>query len=98
MKLETFFEKFDELADAPDAMATVRQLVLDLALNGSVIGLDASEWDGVSLGSLGEWGSGGTPLRSEPQYYGGSIPWLVIGDLNDGVVTSATLTITEEGL
>jgi type I restriction enzyme S subunit len=98
MKLETFFEEFDELADAPDAMAKIRQLVLDLALNGSVIGLDASKWDRVSLGSLGEWGSGGTPLRSEPQYYGGSIPWLVIGDLNDGVVTSASSTITEEGL
>lgn len=98
MKLETFFEKFNHFADAPDAVAKIRQLVLSLALNGSVIGLDASKWDRVCLGSLGEWGSGGTPLRSEPQYYGGSIPWLVIGDLNDGVVTSASSTITEEGL
>ncbi len=98
MKLETFFEKFDELADTPNGVKSMRELVLRLALNGSVIGLDSSKWDRVSLGSLGDWGSGGTPLRSEPQYYGGSIPWLIIGDLNDGIVTSASTFITEEGL
>lgn len=98
MILETFFEKFELFADAPNAVAKMRQLVLDLALNGSVLSLDTTKWNRVSLGSLGEWGSGGTPLRSEPQFYGGSIPWLVIGDLNDGVVTAAASTITEEGL
>ena len=96
--LQTFFEKFDQFADAPNAVAKMRELVLQLALNGSIIDLDSSKWESVTLGSLGEWGSGGTPLRSEPQYYGGSIPWLVIGDLNDGLVTSAATFITEEGL
>jgi hypothetical protein len=28
MKLEEFFEKFDQFADAPDAVATMRQLVI----------------------------------------------------------------------
>jgi type I restriction enzyme S subunit len=98
MKLETFFQRFDQFADAPDAVAKMRELVLQLALNGTVIGLDSDRWERVSLGSLGKWGSGGTPLRSEPQYYGGSIPWLVIGDLNDGIVTSASTFITEDGL
>lgn len=98
MKLETFFEKFDRFADAPNAVAKMRELVLQLALNGKLVGLDSAKWERVQLGTLGAWGSGGTPLRSEPQYYGGEIPWLVIGDLNDGVVTSATTFITEEGL
>ena len=98
MKLERFFEKFELFAEAPDAVARMREVVLQLALNGNIIGLDSNKWERVSLGSIGKWGSGGTPLRSEPQYYGGSIPWLVIGDLNDGIVTSASTFITEKGL
>jgi type I restriction enzyme S subunit len=34
MKLETFFEEFDQFADAPDAIARMRELVLQLAVRG----------------------------------------------------------------
>ena len=34
MKLETFFEKFDQLADGPNAVAKMRGLVLQLAVQG----------------------------------------------------------------
>ena len=34
MKLETFFEKFDLFADAPDAVEKMRELVLELAVQG----------------------------------------------------------------
>ena len=45
------------------------------------------------------WGSGGTPKSTESQYYdNGDIPWLIIGDLNDGVVTESQSKITELGL
>ena len=45
------------------------------------------------------WGSGGTPKATESQYYdNGDIPWLIIGDLNDGVVTESQSKITELGL
>ncbi len=43
-------------------------------------------WDWVRLGSIGDWGSGATPSRSIPEYYGGDIPWLKTGDLNDGYI------------
>ena len=98
MTLQTFFEKFDQFADAPDAVAKMRELVLLLALEGRIESSDATTWERVQLDGLGEWGSGGTPLSSEPKYYDGKIPWLIIGDLNDGVVTSSMKTITEEGL
>lgn len=52
----------------------------------------------VKLGDLGEWGSGGTPLASRADYYGGEIPWLIIEDLNDGLVCKAARTITKSGL
>ena len=35
MKLETFFAKFDQVADAPDAVAKMRELVLRLSANGA---------------------------------------------------------------
>lgn len=45
------------------------------------------------------WGAGGTPKATESQYYdNGDIPWLIIGDLNDGVVTESQSKITELGL
>ena len=40
MKLEVFFEKFDELADAPDALVGVRRLVLDSAVRGKLVEQD----------------------------------------------------------
>lgn len=56
-------------------------------------------WAYISLGELGKWGSGGTPKRTNPQFYeDGTIPWLVIGDLNDDVVTHAATKITQKGI
>jgi len=56
-------------------------------------------WAKIALEELGSWGSGGTPKRTDSRFYlSGTIPWLVIGDLNDGVVTQAQTYITEEGL
>ncbi len=37
MMLETFFEKFDQFADAPDAVAKMRELVLHLAVQGKLV-------------------------------------------------------------
>ena len=40
MKLETFFEKFDQFADAPNAVAKLRELVLELAVTGRLVTQD----------------------------------------------------------
>lgn len=56
------------------------------------------DWVMTTLGDAFKWGSGGTPKRTDTRFYGGNIPWLIIGDLNDGVVTESETTITEEGL
>lgn len=61
-------------------------------------GLLPADWLLTTLGESFKWGSGGTPLRTNPLFYGGDIPWLIIGDLNDGLVTEAATSITEEGL
>ena len=55
-------------------------------------------WKWVRLGELGIWGAGATPSRSQPLYYGGTIPWLKTGDLNDGIITDIPEFITELAL
>ena len=55
-------------------------------------------WCWTTLENVGTWQSGGTPSRSNKSYYGGNIPWLKTGDLNDGLITSIPENITEEGL
>ena len=55
-------------------------------------------WCWRTLGDIGTWQAGGTPSRMHKEYYGGNIPWLKTGDLNDGIITSIPENITEEGL
>ncbi len=43
--METFFAKFDQFADAPDAVAKLRELVLELAVKGALSERHASDQD-----------------------------------------------------
>jgi len=49
MTLETFFEKFDQFADAPNAVGKMRELVLELAVQGKLVEQRASDGDGHAL-------------------------------------------------
>ncbi|KGN87843.1 restriction endonuclease subunit S [Porphyromonas gulae] len=55
-------------------------------------------WVWTTLGEVGEWQSGGTPSRSNKSYYGGNIPWLKTGDLNDGFISDIPESITEDAV
>jgi len=50
------------------------------------------------LGEIGTWQSGATPSRLRKDYYGGNIPWLKTGDLNDGFITEIPESITNAAL
>ena len=52
----------------------------------------------TTLGEIGKWQAGGTPNRTIKSYYGGEIPWLKTGDLNDGIIENIPESITEEAL
>lgn len=55
-------------------------------------------WKWVRVGELGSWASGATPSRTNPQFYGGTIPWLKTGDLNDGYIEEVPEYITDLAL
>ncbi|MCI7407171.1 MAG: restriction endonuclease subunit S [Candidatus Onthomorpha sp.] len=57
-----------------------------------------SSWEWTTLGEIGVWQAGGTPNRMNMAYYGGTIPWLKTGDLNDGLITDIPEFITEEAV
>ena len=55
-------------------------------------------WAIVSLDAIAEWGSGGTPKRNEPSYYGGDVPWVKTGDLGPKHLKKASEFISQTGL
>ncbi len=57
-----------------------------------------TSWRLVRLGDVAKTSSGGTPSRTRPDFYGGSILWVKSGELRDGVVYATEETITDQGL
>jgi type I restriction enzyme S subunit len=56
-------------------------------------------WRTKKLGEVCKTGSGGTPLKDRKEYYeGGTIPWLMSGEVSQGEVWEATKFITQNGL
>jgi type I restriction enzyme S subunit len=124
------FDRWESLADSPESVADLRQLVRKLAVEGDltsrpnqapagpparpleVLRLDKLKlwraaprrsdlppgWQTYPLAQLGRWGSGGTPTRNRPEFFGSEIPWAVIGDLNDERLLSTSEGITPQGL
>lgn len=74
MKIETFFEKFELFAEAPGAVARMRELVLDLAISGRLLEKEA-DWETRLLKLLAtKIGSGSTPEGGRDSYFSKGIP------------------------
>ncbi len=57
------------------------------------------QYEEITIGSSFITTSGGTPAKSNKEYYeNGSIPWLTSGEVNSGVITKPSNFITELGL
>jgi len=55
-------------------------------------------WEWVRLNSIGDWGAGATPSRTNGNYYGGKIPWFKSGELTSDHITESEETVTEAAL
>jgi len=56
-------------------------------------------WKLVKIGDVCKTGAGGTPLKSKKEFYdGGTIPWLLSGEVSQGEIFSSRKFITEKGL
>lgn len=56
-------------------------------------------WGKVALGSVCKTSAGGTPLKSEKEYYeNGNVPWLLSGEVCSKEIFSSANYITEKGV
>jgi type I restriction enzyme S subunit len=55
-------------------------------------------WIECPLEAIAETTSGGTPDRKRADFYGGGIPWVKSGELNDSYIFQTEETLTPEGL
>ena len=62
------------------------------------IGKIPEKWRVCSLSYIANLYAGGTPDRSNPQYWNGSIPWIKTGEVNYDNINVAEEFITEQGL
>ncbi|MHA1972572.1 MAG: restriction endonuclease subunit S [Candidatus Hodarchaeales archaeon] len=58
----------------------------------------SQDWKSKKIAEVTRTTSGGTPKRTNSSYFGGDIPWLKSGELNDGDVFSSEEYITQLGL
>jgi type I restriction enzyme, S subunit len=90
-------ELFSRLDAAQISLARARKQLVRLRSAALAFGIDG-DWPVKQVGEIARTSSGGTPSRKQPEYFGGSIPWVKSGELRDGRVSSTEETITELGL
>lgn len=94
-------EAFAGIASAVAAteqnLANAHEL-FDSHLN-AVFSEKAEGWNETRLGDVCMTGAGGTPLKSRREYYeGGTVPWLLSGEVAPGQIFESKSFITETGL
>jgi len=95
-------ELYEQIQDEKQRLideGTIRKQKKPAKITEDELPFDIPEtWKWVRLGEVGEWGAGSTPLRSNPNYYDGDIPWLKTGDLTDGYIDSVSEHVTDVAL
>lgn len=95
--LDSAFAKIDAMkANAEKALNEAKAL-FQVSLKEMLVPKEGVMWS--TIGDLFETYSGGTPTKSNKEYYeGGSIPWLRSGEVCQKNITRTEMFITEKGL
>ncbi len=56
-----------------------------------------AKWKKRELGDIATFFSGGTPSKSNPEYWGNDIPWITVRDMKAMYYSKSTLSLTEMG-
>lgn len=64
----------------------------------SPVGRIPSSWEVVSLGDTGRWKGGGTPSKSNKDYWNGTIPWVSPKDMKSEFIYQTEDQISEEAV
>jgi type I restriction enzyme S subunit len=62
------------------------------------VGVIPEEWEITTVGTIARISSGGTPLRSNSEYWKGDIPWITTTEVDFCTIYQASQFITEAGL
>jgi type I restriction enzyme S subunit len=100
---DTIQTRRDELGLERERKAALMEYLFKHGTNGerqkqTEIGEIPESWQVARLEELAEIQSGGTPLRSHGEFYGGSFNWVKTLDLNEDILTYTEEKITELGL
>jgi type I restriction enzyme S subunit len=97
-KLDLIFENIEEIQDAQKHAKDIKESLGTSAYKSIFDDLIAN-YPIVEVENIAdEIKNGGTPKRSEDRYWGGSIPWIKSGELNEGYISSSEEYLTDEGL
>ncbi len=108
-RIESLFAKLDEAKElAENALATFEErksALLHQAFSGELTkqwrennGVTLDSWEEKKLGEVCKISSGGTPSRSNPEYFNGKIPWVKTGEINWNYLIETEEHITEDAI
>ncbi|WP_179213706.1 restriction endonuclease subunit S [Halorubrum vacuolatum] len=96
--MDSIFESIGEIQDAQEQAEEIKETLGKSTYKSLFDGL-ANQYDLVEVEEISEEiKNGGTPKRSNDDYWGGDIPWLKSGELNEGYLSTSEEGLTEEGL
>ena len=100
---KSWFIDFDPVkakmaGEKPAGMDAATAALFPEAMEESEFGLIPKGWEIRKIESLCETLLGGTPSRTRDEFWGGEIPWINSGKVNDFRITAASEYITELGL
>jgi type I restriction enzyme S subunit len=100
---KSWFVDFDPVkakmaGEKPAGMDEATASLFPDSLEDSELGPIPTGWDVRTIGTLCESLLGGTPSRSRAEFWGGDIPWINSGKINDFRITTPSEYITREGL
>ncbi|WP_426129708.1 restriction endonuclease subunit S [Pararhizobium sp. PWRC1-1] len=121
MNAERLLQHYEQIADAPNAIARLRRFILDLAVRGKLVPQESADgpalgfdrdlpgtlprpfdlprsWMWSRLSSLGSLKGGGTPSKSNNEFWGGNIPWVSPKDMKVDYISASQMTITDKAV